>query len=140
MGEELQRLGYKIETDGTDNHIVLLNLRDKEIDGGRVEHVFNALNISCNKNTLQGDLSAMKPSGLRLGSPAMTSRNCGEAEFRQIAQFLHRGVEVSQKYNTFKKLVNFKKKVNKNLEKDEEIVQLKNDVEEFSEALSFPYN
>jgi len=78
MSKELQDLGYKIETNGTDNHIVLLNLKDKDIDGGRVEHVLNLLNISCNKNTLRGDLSAMKPSGIRLGSPPMTTRDCKE--------------------------------------------------------------
>lgn len=53
------------------------------------------MNISCNKNTLRGDVSALKPSGLRLGSPAMTTRGCKEEDFVMIADLLKRGVEIT---------------------------------------------
>ncbi len=114
----MKELGYEIATKGTDNHIVLLSLRKQGIDGGRVEHVFNALNISVNKNTLVGDLSAMKPSGLRLGSPAMTTRDCKESDFEKIAEFIDRGVKLSLKYNVKKKLSNFKSHFKKSKEID----------------------
>ena len=54
----------------------MVSLKKFDVDGGRYEHVLNSLNISANKNTIRGDLSAMKPSGLRLGTPAMTTRGC----------------------------------------------------------------
>ena len=58
-----------------------IGLREFGVHGGLYEHVLNVVNISTNKNTLKGDLSALKPSGVRLGSPAMTTRGCGESHF-----------------------------------------------------------
>ena len=69
MSKTLQDLGYNIVTGGTDNHLVLVNLKNKGLDGNRAEKVLEAVHIACNKNTCPGDVSALRPSGLRLGAP-----------------------------------------------------------------------
>lgn len=91
-----QRLGYEIVSGGTDNHLVLVDLKPKKIDGARVERVLELANIVTNKNTVPGDKSAMKPGGLRLGSPAMTTRGMDEEDFGRIATLLDRGVEIAR--------------------------------------------
>ncbi|XP_068193046.1 serine hydroxymethyltransferase, cytosolic [Antennarius striatus] len=83
---------YKIVTGGSDNHLILLDLRSKGTDGGRAEKVLEACAIACNKNTCPGDKSALRPSGLRFGSPALTSRGLMEDDFKKVAEFIHRGI------------------------------------------------
>ncbi|XP_054463850.1 serine hydroxymethyltransferase, cytosolic [Anoplopoma fimbria] len=87
--------GYKIVTGGSDNHLILLDLRNKGTDGGRAEKVLEACAIACNKNTCPGDKSALRPSGLRFGSPALTSRGMVEDDFKKVAEFIHRGIELT---------------------------------------------
>ena len=55
-------------TDGTDNHMVLLDLKPQGLDGARVEAVLEQVNIACNKNTTPGDKSALTPCGIRIGA------------------------------------------------------------------------
>ena len=75
MAETMAGKGYKIVSGGTDNHLVLINLKaSKGIDGARLEAVCNAVNITLNKNSVPGDKSALVPGGIRLGAPALTSR------------------------------------------------------------------
>ena len=73
---------------------MLVDLRPNGIDGARVESVLEAASIAVNKNTVPGDKSALVPSGLRIGTPALTSRGFTEEHFDTVAEFLHRGVEV----------------------------------------------
>lgn len=68
MAAELNRLGYKLVSGGTDTHLVLVDLSSKGLDGARVETVCNATHITVNKNSCPGDTSALLPSGLRLGN------------------------------------------------------------------------
>lgn len=96
---------------GTDTHLLLLDLRSKGIDGARVERVLELVNVAANKNTVPGDKSAMIPGGLRIGSPAMTSRGLKEKDFEIIAKFVDRGVELAREVNAGvggKKLKDFK--------------------------------
>uniref|UniRef100_A0A2K5KKX7 Serine hydroxymethyltransferase n=1 Tax=Cercocebus atys TaxID=9531 RepID=A0A2K5KKX7_CERAT len=95
LSEALMDLGYKIVTGGSDNHLILVDLRSKGTDGGRAEKVLEACSIACNKNTCPGDRSALRPSGLRLGTPALTSRGLLEKDFQKVAQFIHRGIELT---------------------------------------------
>uniref|UniRef100_A0A3B3WZ51 Serine hydroxymethyltransferase n=1 Tax=Poecilia mexicana TaxID=48701 RepID=A0A3B3WZ51_9TELE len=95
LSSSLMDLGYKIVTGGSDNHLILVDLRDKETDGGRAEKVLQACAISCNKNTCLGATSALLPSGLRFGSPALTSRGLVEEDFKKVARFIHRGIELT---------------------------------------------
>lgn len=90
-------LGYNIVSGGTDNHLVLVDLKDKGVDGARVERVLELVGVASNKNTVPGDKSAMKPGGLRMGSPAMTTRGFGPDDFKRVADIVHRAVVITQK-------------------------------------------
>jgi glycine hydroxymethyltransferase len=119
LGEALKGHGFNLVTGGTDNHIVLVDLKSKELTGSKMELLCEMVDISLNKNCIYGDKNAMVPSGIRLGTPAMTSRGFGEKEFKMIALFLKEiadiGVEIQSKYG--KMMNDFKK----GLENDDEI-------------------
>lgn len=91
MAEEFTKLGYKIVSDGTDNHLILIDLRQKfpELDGKTAENVLGDVGITVNKNMVPFDTrTPFKTSGLRIGSPAMTTRGFKEKEFRRIVQLI----------------------------------------------------
>jgi glycine hydroxymethyltransferase len=89
---EFKRLGHVLVADGTDSHMVLLDLRNKALDGARVEAVLEQFNIACNKNSIPGDKSALTPCGIRIGAPAMTSRGMGEEDFKRIANYIDQAI------------------------------------------------
>ncbi|EGV64798.1 serine hydroxymethyltransferase mitochondrial precursor [Yamadazyma tenuis ATCC 10573] len=95
FADQLQAKGFKLVSDGTDTHLILVDLRSKNIDGARVEAVLERINIAANKNTVPGDKSALFPSGLRVGTPAMTTRGFGEEEFGKVAEYFQRAVDIS---------------------------------------------
>lgn len=112
MANALRARGYDLVSGGTDTHLLLVNLREKGIDGARVERTLEHANITTNKNTVPGDTSALTPFGLRLGTPAMTTRGLTEADFDAVVGFLDRGVEIARDIKaaqSSKKLVDFKK-------------------------------
>ena len=74
LADEMMARGYSLVSGGTDNHLMLIDMRPLGIDGGRVERVLELCGIALNKNTVPGDKSAMTPGGIRLGTPAITSR------------------------------------------------------------------
>ena len=89
MAEELMRRGFSVVSGGTDNHLLLLSLVDKDITGKDAEAALGAANITTNKNTVPGDpRSPFVTSGLRLGSPAMTTRGFKEAEVTQVVAWI----------------------------------------------------
>jgi glycine hydroxymethyltransferase len=90
-------LGYNIVSGGTDNHLVLVDLKSKGVDGARVERVLELCGVASNKNTVPGDKSAMKPGGLRMGSPAMTTRGFQPADFTRVAEIVDRAVTITLK-------------------------------------------
>ena len=113
---EFKRRGYKLVADGTDSHMVLLDLRPRSLDGARVEAVLEQANIACNKNSIPGDRSALSPCGIRIGAPAMTSRGLGEDDFRRIADYIDRLIGLTQQVQAAlpkdaNKLKDFKAKV-----------------------------
>jgi glycine/serine hydroxymethyltransferase len=79
---------YKLVTSGTDNHLVLWDLRPEGISGNKMEKVCEMCHITLNKNAVFGDASALSPGGVRIGAPAMTSRGLLEADFEQVASRL----------------------------------------------------
>ncbi len=91
----LMERGYELVSGGTDNHLVLVDLRSKGIDGARVERVMELARMACNKNTVPGDKSALVPSGVRMGTPALTTRGFVDADFEQVAEFFDRAVQIS---------------------------------------------
>lgn len=96
LESEFQKLGYTLVSGGTDSHMVLVSLRDKGIDGARVETVCENMNIALNKNSIPGDKSALVPGGIRIGAPAMTSRGLGEQDFVKIVQYIDKAVRFAQ--------------------------------------------
>jgi len=82
---------------GTDNHLLLIDLNNFGVDGARVESLLEKINISINKNTVFTDKSALFPMGLRVGTPAMTTRNFGKEEFAKVAEFIEKGVLLAKK-------------------------------------------
>lgn len=92
LAETLQQLGYTITSGGTDVHLVLVDLRSKGLTGSKAEKVLEDISIACNKNTVPGDKSAFNPSGIRLGTPALTTRGLKEDDIVKVAQFIDRGL------------------------------------------------
>ena len=89
LAEALQAKGYSITTGGTDNHLLLVDLRDKKITGKAAEQSLGRAHITCNKNGVPFDeASPMVTSGIRLGSPAATSRGFGCDEFTKVAELI----------------------------------------------------
>jgi glycine hydroxymethyltransferase len=89
MAEELMGAGIRIVSGGTDNHLMLVDVGSIGISGKDAEHLLDAVGITCNKNTIPGDTRPpAQASGVRLGTPAITSRGMGEADARQIARLI----------------------------------------------------
>jgi glycine hydroxymethyltransferase len=68
--QALMEKGYTLVSGGTDNHLVLVDLKPQGVDGSRVERVLELAHIAANKNTVPGDVSAMVPGGVRMGEPS----------------------------------------------------------------------
>ncbi|KAF9979315.1 glycine hydroxymethyltransferase shm1 [Actinomortierella ambigua] len=138
FADAFTKLGYNMSSGGTDTHLILVDLRSKGIDGARVERILELVNIATNKNTVAGDKSAMIPGGIRVGTPAMTSRGLSEKDFEQVAGFIDRAVQIAKDANSKapgKKVKDFKDYVadGKHIA---EIQTLRKEVEEF--ARKFP--
>ncbi|XP_021830936.1 serine hydroxymethyltransferase 3, chloroplastic-like [Prunus avium] len=95
LASRLIELGYKLVSGGSDNHLVLVDLRPLGIDGARVEKILDKASITLNKNSVPGDKSAVVPGGIRIGSPAMTTRGFTEKDFIAVADYIHEGVQIT---------------------------------------------
>jgi len=89
LGETLKEAGFDLVSGGTDTHVLLVDLRPKGLKGNAAEKALGRANITCNKNGIPFDPEKpMVTSGIRLGSPAGTTRGFGIAEFKQIGQMI----------------------------------------------------
>ena len=87
LASELVARGFKLVSGGTDNHLMLVDLQNKNITGKDAEHLLDAVNITCNKNAVPNDpQSPFVTSGIRLGTPAVTSRGMKEEDMKVIAE------------------------------------------------------
>jgi len=163
LAKSLVGYGYKLATDGTDNHLILWDLRPQKLTGNKFELLCDAASITLNKNSIHGDTSALTPGGVRVGTPALTSRGFKEKDFEQVAAFLHRAVQIATGIQStlaaalkaaapapaavaegapaaasakapVVTLVAFKDA----LEKSDEVKQLRTDVEKFSKTFFMP--
>jgi len=137
LAEELKARGHKLASDGTDNHLVLWDLRPHGLTGSKVEKVCEHASISLNRNAVHGDASALSPGGVRIGTPAMTTRGCTTDDFKLVAQFLDRCCQIAlaiQKEHG-KKLVDFEKGLT---DGNKDLVQLKVEVEAWASKFGFP--
>merc|ERR1712083_424502 len=132
MGEK----GHKLASDGTDNHLVLWDLRPHGLTGSKLEKVCEGASISLNRNAVHGDTSALSPGGVRIGSPAMTTRGCKTEEFRKIAEFLDRCCKIAVKVQADKgkKLKDFEL----GLKDNSEIEALKMEVQAWATSFGYP--
>jgi len=87
--------GYTLATGGTENHLILWDLKPQGINGSKMQTVCDHSNITLNKNAVLGDKSALTPGGVRIGAPALTTRGLNEDHFRQVGDFLHRAVQIA---------------------------------------------
>ena len=135
LAGELQKRGYKLVTNGTDNHLVLVDMRPKGVDGSRVERVMELAHIAANKNTVPGDTSALVPGGVRMGTPALTTRGFAEQDFVKVAEFVDRAVNIAVDVKSkTKKLKDFRDYLDTT--SVPELVALRQEVEAY--AASFP--
>lgn len=89
LATQLQNRGFKLVSNGTDNHLMLVDLRCIDMTGKKGDQLVSSVNITANKNTVPFDTkSPFVTSGLRLGSPAMTTRGLGVAEFTEIGNII----------------------------------------------------
>jgi len=89
LADSLQSAGFKIVSNGTDSHLMLVDLTPKKVSGADAEIALERAGITTNKNSIPNDpLPAMQTSGLRVGSPAGTTRGLGPAEFRQVGAWI----------------------------------------------------
>ncbi|KAH7442511.1 hypothetical protein KP509_03G092000 [Ceratopteris richardii] len=95
LAKRLLGLGYTLVSGGSDNHLVLVDLRPLGIDGARVEKVLDLASITLNKNSVPGDKSAVVPGGIRVGTPALTTRGFKEGDFVTVANFINDGVQIA---------------------------------------------
>eukprot|EP01063_Lacrimia_lanifica_P026631 TRINITY_DN3619_c0_g3_i1.p2 TRINITY_DN3619_c0_g3~~TRINITY_DN3619_c0_g3_i1.p2 ORF type:complete len:462 (+),score=261.71 TRINITY_DN3619_c0_g3_i1:58-1443(+) len=136
MGECMKKRGYKLVTDGTDNHLLMWNLKPLGLSGAKVERALELVSISVNKNTVATDTSALNPGGIRIGSGAVTTRGMKEADMETITQFYEEVVQIclGVQAKTGKKLTDFLPV----LEKSAEIAALKTKVEAFASQWPMP--
>ena len=144
-------LGYTIVSGGTDNHLVLVDLKPQGVDGARVERVLELVSVASNKNTVPGDKSALKPGGLRMGTPAMTTRGFQPDDFVRVADIVNRAVTIAQRLDKKAREV-AEQNGRKNPgsvkafleylgegENETEIVQLRREVEDWVGTFSLPW-
>jgi glycine hydroxymethyltransferase len=136
MADTLKEKGHKLASDGTDNHLVLWDVRPHGLTGSKIEKVCDAVSISLNRNAVHGDASALSPGGVRIGAPSMTTRGCTKEDFKKIALFLDRCCQIALKVQKEKgkKLVDFEA----GLKGDEEVAALKKEVEEWAYGFGYP--
>lgn len=145
-------LGYQLVSGGTDNHLVLADLKPQGIDGSRVERVLELVGVAANKNTVPGDRSALVPGGLRMGTPAMTTRGFNEDDFVRVADVVDRAVTITTRIDkASRKAAEEKGEKNPgrlklfmehlgNGESEPEIVQLRSEVEDWVGTYPLPWD
>ncbi|CAG8512133.1 12615_t:CDS:2 [Acaulospora morrowiae] len=137
LANALIERGYKLVTDGTANHMILWDLKPLKLTGSKVEKICDMVNITINKNSIHGDVNMVSPGGVRIGTPALTSRSFKEEDFLKVSEFLHRAVQIA---------LRVQEKAGSKMMKDfvmacqdvEEISTLKNEVEIFATGFPMP--
>jgi len=135
------RSRYNIVTGGTDCHIVHVDLKRSPvaISGAKGELILEEVNISCNKNTVPGDKSALNPSGVRLGTPALTTRGFKEAEMDRVVAFIDSALKLAVEIQASSgpKLVDFRAALVKP-ENEAKLTMLRNEIESFAVKFRLP--
>ncbi len=107
LAEELKKLDFKLVTDGTENHLLLIDLPSSKskLNGLEAEKKLEEAGIIANRNSIPGDTTPLKPSGIRIGTPTVTSRGMKESEMTQIAEWIHQVIIQEKPTDEIKKEV-----------------------------------
>lgn len=143
LGQRMLELGYTLVSGGTDTHLVLVDLRPMGVDGACVERVLERASIVLNKNSVPGDISAARPAGIRIGSPALTSRGLTEADFEAVADYVDSGVHIAKRVlneecESGAKLKDFTAVLDSSERAQAEIAQLREEVEGWISPFPLP--
>ena len=137
MAEEFIKKGYKVCTNGTDNHLILIDLNPLNITGSKIEKICEYVDISINKNSVAGDKSALSPCGIRIGTPALTTRGFKENDFIKVVEFIDNVIQIALdiQIQSGAKLVDF---VNM-MESNSELLNIKKNINDFANCFEFYY-
>lgn len=94
MSDEMQKLGYRVISGGTDNHLIVVDMTSQGVSGKEAEVAMEKVGISCSRSTIPFDpRKPMDPSGVRLGTPAITTRGFDEEDTREVARIIDRAIK-----------------------------------------------
>ena len=135
MAEEFMNKGYKVCTNGTDNHLILIDLNPQKITGSKIEKICEYVDISINKNSVASDKSALSPCGIRLGTSALTSRGLKEGDFIKVVEFIDSVIQIALEIQkkSGPKLVDFIKA----MEINKELINIKKNINIFANTFEF---
>ncbi|CAN6679176.1 unnamed protein product [Malus baccata var. baccata] len=136
LANALLRRKCRLVTGGTDNHLLLWDLTAVGLTGRNYEKVCEMCHITLNKTAIFGDNGAFSPGGVRIGTPAMTTRGCVESDFETIADFLLRAAQITVCIQ--REYGKFQKDFIKGLHNNKDIVELRNRVETFASQFEMP--
>ena len=105
LAESLKKYDFNLVSGGTDNHLLLIDLKNLDIGGLEAEKILESAGIIANRNSISGDTSPFNPSGLRLGAPAVTTKGFKEKEMKKIADWIYRLLIKKEKPSLIKKEV-----------------------------------
>ena len=98
LGEELVKRGFKLVSDGTDNHLILVDLNNKDVTGKEAENLLDSIGITLNKNTVPNETrSPFVTSGVRIGTAAVTTRGFKEEDMKEIAEIIDEAIKNKDK-------------------------------------------
>ncbi|XP_045817878.1 serine hydroxymethyltransferase 6-like [Trifolium pratense] len=136
LASALLRRKCRLVTGGTDNHLILWDLRPLGLTGKFYETVCEACHITLNKIAIFGDNGTIIPGGVRIGTPAMTSRGCLETDFETMADFLFRAAQIANMLQ--REHGKLQKTISKVLESNRDILELRARVEAFATQFALP--
>ncbi|CBZ24997.1 putative serine hydroxymethyltransferase [Leishmania mexicana MHOM/GT/2001/U1103] len=137
LAAALSSKGHVFVSGGTDNHLLLWNVRVHGLTGSKMEKLLDAVSISVNKNTIPGDKSAMTPGGIRIGTLALTSRGMVEADMITVAEFLDRAIVLAKQIQAGMNTVKLSDFVEA-LQTHAGVAALRTDVEAFATTFAMP--
>ena len=128
---------YKLCTNGTDNHLLLVDLKTKNVSGSKADYVCECVDISLNKNSVYGDTSAFNPGGIRIGTSALTTRGLKEADFEKIGEIIDKVIILCQNTQNVsgKKIADFKEVLHSQYQN--ELDNLKQEVNDMMDKFDF---
>jgi len=136
LGRTLMEKGHKLASDGTDNHLILWDVRPHGLTGSKMEKVCEIAGITLNRNAVHGDASALSPGGVRIGSCAMTTRGCTAEDFKKIGGLLDRCCQIALQIQQEKgkKLKDFEQ----GLQDNAAVKQVRSEVEAWATTFGYP--